>query len=85
MATFEPPTDDFVTWDAGKYDTILSNLKSGPRGRNVFKLTDGTYTESQPPTWEEVAVTYYGGHVYTLSAQEEADLIAAGYGDFITP
>lgn len=85
MATFETPTDDFVTWDGGVYDTILSNLAAGPRGRNVFKLTDGTFTESQPFSWSEVEIAYYGGHVYTLSAQEEADLIAAGYGNYITP
>lgn len=85
MATFEPPTDNFVTWDGGKYDTILSALAAGPRGRNVFKLTDGTFTESQPSDPTEIDITYYGGHIYTLTAEEEADLTAAGYGDYITP
>jgi len=85
MATFSPPTDEFVTWSDSWDNGILSYLRPGPRGRNVFKLTDGTYTENQPATNEEVEITYHGGHIYVLSPQEESDLTEAGYGDYITP
>jgi hypothetical protein len=50
----------------------------------VFKKTDGSFTENQPFDPAEIAVTYHGGHVHTLTAQEEADLRDAGYGDYIT-
>ncbi len=30
-----------------------------------------------------IAHIYHGGHIHPLTAQEEADLIAAGYGDYI--
>jgi hypothetical protein len=32
----------------------------------------------------DIAIIYHGGHIHELTAQEEADLIAAGYGDYIT-
>ena len=84
MATFSPPTDNFVTW-AGPYDTgILAHLTSGPRGRNVFKLGTGIYSENQPANVGEAEKTYYGGHIYELTAEEEIELTRAGYGDFIT-
>lgn len=83
MATFRPPTDDFVYW-AESYETgIMSYLKPGRRGRNVFKTTDGSFTESQPGDNSIIAHIYHGGHVHTLTATEEADLRAAGYGDYI--
>lgn len=85
MATFETPTDQYVVWDDGTGTGILSYLRSGDRGRNVFKLVDGTYTEDEP--WDTTRITkvYHGGHVHTLDATEVADLTAAGYGAYITP
>jgi hypothetical protein len=85
MATFSPPTDNLVAW-ADRYETgILAALRPGRRGRNVFKKTDGSFTENQPFDPAEIAITYHGGHVHPLTAQEEADLRDAGYGDYITP
>ena len=62
-----------------------------PRGVNVFKLLDGTYTESQPFSnepfragWELVDTVYYGGHSYEVDAAEVAALTAAGYAANIT-
>jgi hypothetical protein len=46
-------------------------------------MTDGSFTESQPFDDSLVAHIYHGGHVHTLTASEEADLIAAGYGAYI--
>lgn len=84
MATFRPPTDDFVYWADNGEEGIFSYLKPWPRGRNVFKLTDGSFTEFQPMDQDSIAITYHGGHIHDITADEEADLRAAGYGDYIT-
>ena len=83
MATFRPPTDDVVYWAESYESGIMSYLKPGRRGRNVFKMTDGSFTESQPFDDSLVAHTYHGGHIHPLTAQEETDLRTAGYGDYI--
>jgi hypothetical protein len=82
MATFSPPTDNFVYWSEPGEQGIMAFLKPGRRGRNVYKLKDGSYTEWQPDH-DDIAYIYHGGHVHPLTAQEEADLTAAGYGDYI--
>lgn len=87
MAVFRPPTDPYVYWD-DSYDNspesrLMGRLASGDRGRNVYKLSDGSYTEDQPADLGDVVKTYHGGHEIVLDATEEADLIAAGYGDYI--
>jgi hypothetical protein len=46
-------------------------------------MTDGSFQENQPSDMDTVAKIYHGGHIHELTAQEEADLIAAGYGDYI--
>jgi hypothetical protein len=46
-------------------------------------MNDGSFTEFQPSEQEDVAITYHGGHIHPITAQEEADLRAAGYGDYI--
>jgi len=88
MATFIPPTDELVRW-ANPYDSSIEHrlfryLHPGDRGRNVYKLTDLSFTENQPGDMSTVAITYHGGHVHTISATEAADLTAAGYGANIT-
>lgn len=83
MPTFRPPTDLYVSWDDGS-EGIFKYLKNFPRGRNVFKLTNGAFTETQPSDMSTVEKIYHGGHVHELTAAEEADLIEAGYEDYIT-
>lgn len=87
MAIFRPPTDDFVYWtdlyDFSPESRLFARLRNSPRGRNVYKLVDGGYTENQPAYFEDIEKIYLGGHDNVLTAEEEADLIAAGYGDFI--
>jgi hypothetical protein len=98
MATFTPPTDDFVR------STLYENQARGfilsaeqrlanrlaahrtptARGRNVYLLTDGTYTENQPGDMTTVSRVYYGGHDIEVTADEVASLTAAGYGEYIT-
>ena len=84
MPTFLPPTDRFLVWDDGTGTGIMSYLRPGDVGRNVFKLTDGTFTEDEPFDTTLIAKVYHGGHVHDLTATEVADLTAAGYGDYIT-
>lgn len=83
MATFRPPTDLYVSFDDGT-EGIFRYLKNFPRGRNVYKLTDGSFTENQPGDMSTVEKIYHGGHIHELTAAEEADLIEAGYEDYIT-
>ena len=83
MATFTPPTDNYVNWALPGERGILAVLRPGRRGRNVFKLNNGSFTEFQPSDQSDIAITYHGGHIHPINAQEEADLRAAGYGDYI--
>jgi hypothetical protein len=83
VATFRPPTDPFVRFDDGSGTGIFTFLKGWPRGRNVYKLASGEFTEYQPGDMTTVERIYHGGHIHLLTAEEEADLIAAGYEDYI--
>jgi len=83
MATFRPPTDNYVRWAEPGERGIMASLRPGRRGRNVFKMADGSYTDFQPGNFEDIVHTYHGGHVHELTAQEVADLTAAGYGAYI--
>jgi hypothetical protein len=83
MTTFKPPTDNYVNWALPGERGILAVLRPGARGRNVFKMTDGSFTEFQPAYYDQIAITYHGGHIHEITATEEADLRAAGYGDYI--
>ena len=88
MATFTPPTDNLVRW-ADPFNRSIEHqlfkfLAPGARGRNVFKLTDNSYTEAQPGDMSTVKTTYHGGHKHTVSAAEAALLTAAGYGAYLT-
>ena len=84
MATFIPPTDNFVYWSEAEERGIFAHLRPGRRGRNVFKMTDGSFQETEPSDHSLISYTYHGGHVHTVEGQEQADLVAAGYGAFIS-
>lgn len=98
MPIFRPPTDDFVTpvphtpsTELGlisRDEKVRRNLAkfypNAPRGRNVFWLTDGTFTEDDPPFQEDIRKVFYGGHENQITTEEEAALTAAGYGAYIT-
>jgi hypothetical protein len=83
MTTFTPPTDNLVNWALPGERGILAALRPGARGRNVFKLNDGSFTENQPAYPDNIAIIYHGGHIHTITATEETALRAAGYGDYI--
>ena len=84
MAKFIPPTDNLVYWSEPEETGIFAYLRPGRRGRNVFKMTDGSFQETEPSDHTLISHTYHGGHVHPLTAAEEADLRAAGYGAFIS-
>ena len=84
---FRPPVDDSFAW-AYRGSSIagyglLSRLAKGQRVRNVYKLNDGSFTTNQPDEGDYQAV-YLGSHNNFVSADEKADLVAAGYGDYVT-
>ena len=66
-------------------DRMFWSHYRGPNvGVNLFKLTDGTYTEAQPEDPDDVAVWYLGGHYHTVDDDEAAALSSAGYGAWLT-
>jgi hypothetical protein len=94
MSIFRPPTDDFVPLalppepDASAEERLAYGLfrhyGNDPRGRNVFKLVDGTITENEPNDNTLIARTYFGGSNNIVSDAEVAELTAAGYGAYIS-
>jgi len=98
MAIFRPPTDNFVVpviisdYMGGLHlskDQRLANrlggrIEASARGRNIFLLTNGTYTDNQPSSLDMVAKVYYGGHDNQITADEVTALTAAGYGEYIS-
>ena len=95
MAIFRTPTDPFhnlssfdvdIPWSEAKRLAykFLRHYRPLPQGRNVYKLTDGTYVENQPADMSTVAILYHGGHDHVVTPQEVSDLTAAGYGDYIS-
>ena len=98
MATFSPPTDNFVisasiadfygnmplTREERLGNKLGRHVKTSPRGRNLFLLNTGAYTERQPYDLSTISKVYYGGHVTPLTAAEVTSLTNAGYGAYIT-
>jgi hypothetical protein len=80
---FEPPMPTElprVSYPISRADErFWSHFRRGPVGQNVFKLTDGTYTFTQPANNTDVAIWYLGGHIYPVDAAEKAALEAAGF------
>lgn len=88
MATFTPPTDDFVRYGnpllGGVQARFWRFYEPEARGRNVYKLTDGTYTEVDIRDEGQIVKIYHGGHLNEVTAEEVVDLTAAGYGAYIS-
>lgn len=98
MAIFRTPTNNYVRPTLAENFTkgsvlsqeqrlanrLASHVAPTPRGRNVYLLTNGNYTENQPSDMTTVAKTYYGGHDIEVDATEVASLTAAGYGAYIS-
>jgi hypothetical protein len=98
MATFTPPADNFVVpaiiqdvmsmLPISKEERLANKLgvhiEASGRGRNIFLLANGTYTERQPSDYTLISKVYYGGHSTEVDAAEVASLTAAGYGAYIS-
>ena len=95
MATFIPPTDllhNFADFDIEIPFTeeqrlaynLLRHFQANPRGRNIYKLSDGTYVDKEPSDMSTIVITYHGGHEHEVSADEPSRLTAAGYGSYIS-
>jgi len=98
MAIFRPPTDNFVRPTLAENFTkglvlsqeqrlanrLAAHVRPTARGRNVFLLKNGNYTENEPSDMDTVAKVYYGGHDIEVDATEVASLTAAGYGEYIS-
>lgn len=88
MATFFTPTDDFVRYGdiytTGVAFRLWRFYQPEARGRNVYLLTDGTYTEVEQRDTGQVSKVYLGGHLNEVDADEVASLTAAGYGAYIS-
>jgi hypothetical protein len=63
---------------------LFRRLVRGTRAKNVYKLNNGTFTTNQPSDPEDYIVVYLGAHNNFVSADEKADLVAAGYGAYVT-
>ena len=53
-------------------------------GVNVYKLTDGTFTEVEQREYDRVVKVYWGGTKNFVTQAEKDELVAAGYGEYIT-
>lgn len=94
MATFTPPTETYPVTVRGKHplNRLMAHYGSATRGRNVFYLSDGTVTETDPDSitvfWTNqgnglpyVVQAWYGSVAspYTVTSAQATALTAAGY------
>jgi hypothetical protein len=65
-------------------DRLFAFTPQGARAKNLYRLTDGSYTTTDPRRPELITRIYYGGHDIFLTDPEITELTAAGYGSSIT-
>ena len=65
-------------------DRLFAFTPQGVRAKNLYRLTDGSYTTTDPRRPELITRTYLGGHDNFLTDPEITELTAAGYGSSIT-
>lgn len=65
-------------------DRLFAHTPQGTRAKNLYRLTDGSYTTTDPRRPELITRTYFGGHDNFLTAPEIQELTDAGYGSSIT-
>jgi hypothetical protein len=61
-----------------------SYIKSNVRARNLYKLTDNSYTIVDQRDLGQVRKVWYGGRDHFLTAAEVTELTADGFGAYIT-
>lgn len=80
MPTYRFTTPTILEEMEGSYHPLFSRIKI-PKGITVLKI-NGEYIEVRYPSHEEVQaadIAYIGGYKYEVTAEEKADLEAAGY------
>lgn len=65
-------------------DRLFAHTPQGVRAKNLYRLTDGSYTTTDPRRPELITRTYFGGHDNFLTEPEIQELTDAGYGSSIT-
>ena len=65
-------------------DRLFAHMPQGTRAKNLYRLSSGTYTTTDPRRPELITRTYFGGHDNFLTDAEITELTAAGYGSSIT-
>lgn len=53
-------------------------------GVNVYKLVDGTFTQVEQRDYDLISKVYWGGSKNFVSTEEKQELVAAGYGSYVT-
>ena len=80
---FRPPVEDRFPWDSYKSSTpdhrLFAKASQGYRARNIFQLTDLSYTNVDPLDPTLIKTTYWGGHDIVVTEEEKSQLVAAGY------
>lgn len=80
VTTFLPPTVDLATRMEGNLFATL------PWGQSVFR-SGGVWHTVLSPTYADIQAAdrfYGGGRVHTLTAAQRDELVAAGFGAYIT-
>jgi hypothetical protein len=82
MYTFRTPTID----EGPIGPTRLDQFYTLPRGITILKINGKYYEERYPLSSDvkEADIAYVGGHVYMVTDSEAANLIAAGYEEYLT-
>jgi hypothetical protein len=80
---FRTPVEDRFPWDNYRNSEpahrLFAKANQGYRARNIFRLTNGTYTNTDPLDPTLVQRTYYGGHEHSVTQEEKDELVSAGY------
>jgi hypothetical protein len=88
LLLFITPVGD-VTAAADRFDDSIAGrlfryAQGTSSGANVYKLTDGTFTQVEQREYERIVKVYHGGSKNFVTAEEKAELVSAGYGEYIT-
>ena len=85
---FRPPTSDGGRWaeygDNSAAGRLFGRVAPITKADNVYKLVDGTYTTVAQRDYTQIAKIYLGAHNNFVTAEEKADLVAAGYAEYVT-
>lgn len=84
---FRPPIDLIGPQTLAKKhssDRLARHYVPTPRGRNVYQLTDLSFSETEQRLSSDYIKLFHGGHEHLLTEDEYTALVAAGYSANIT-